>query len=391
VGVSTVIASDAMISALMAEVDTLLKLYMEQCYRGLSQYLLNPATLLATIYLAIQGIRIMFGQLDLDLWVAIKTCLRIGAIFTLLGSGGWGYVSEYLYDFLSAASEKLGNLLIKSESPLDLGSVFDGLQGVLNQFSAIGEDFFSTGHWMSPLPYIDGLVVWGVGFAITGFGLFQIIVAKVLFSMLIVFLPVLLVFCFFEIFQGLLDRWLGFVIGVFFLQILISVVLAFDLSLSDWWLGSFQISAVTHLSNLSAIPVLILGIISIGLMGKVSTLAYAIGSGVSSLSGSSGGGGFIRRGLWGGHHLSNDDPENHRSGAKSRESSQKYDQESRKFKNASRFSWSSDDSGHSESYSRPNSTPNHKDNSKTGSKSHSSYKAIQQGADPEIGPTHHEE
>jgi hypothetical protein len=143
--------------------------------------------------------------------------------------------------------------------------------------------------------------VWGVGFAITGFGLFQIIVAKVLLSMLVVFLPVLLIFCFFEMFQGLLDRWVGFVIGVFFLQVLINIVLAFDLTLSDWWVASFQLTSIAHLSNLSAIPILILGIISIGLMSKVSTLAYSIGSGVGTLSGSSGGGNFIRRGLWGRH------------------------------------------------------------------------------------------
>jgi type IV secretion system protein VirB6 len=306
-GVGTLVTSDAMIAGLMEEVDTLLKLYMKTCYDGLAHYLFIPATLVASIYVAIQGIRMMFGELDLDLSIAMKTFFRIGAIFMLLGSGGWGYVSKYLYDFLSVASQKIGNLLIKSESPIDVGnvgSVFDGLQGVLNQFSGIGEDFFSAGHWMSPLPYIDGLVVWGVGFALTGFALFQIIVAKVLFSILIIFLPVVVIFCFFEIFQGLLDRWLGFVIAIFFLQILINIVLAFDLALSDWWLGSFQISSVTHLSNLTAIPVLILGIISIGLMGKVSTLSYAIGSGVSSLSGASGGGRLVGRALWGRHRVS---------------------------------------------------------------------------------------
>ena len=301
--VTGVIKSDVMISALMAEVDAILKLYMEQCYQALSHYLLAPASVVATIYLAIQGIRIMFGQVDLEISVALKTCLRIGVIFTLLGSGGWGYVSQYLYDFLSAMANKLGSLLISSESPLDFKDLFEGLQGVLNQFSLIGKDFFYSGHLMNPLPYIDGLVVWGVGFGITGFGLFHFIVAKVLLSMLVVFLPVLLLFCFFEAFQGLLDRWLGFVMGVFFLQILINIVLAFDLTLSDWWVASFQLSSAVSIHNLSAIPVLILGIISVGLMGKMSALAYAIGSGVGSLSGSSGGGGLIRMGLWGHHAL----------------------------------------------------------------------------------------
>ncbi len=300
--ISGLISTDILIPALMNKVDELLQIYGQQAYEALSHYLLMPATILATLYVAIQGIQLLLGQVELSMAVFIKTSLRIGIIFTLLGSGGWAYVSRYSYELFNALSLKLGNALLKLNTATPAENLFDELQGLLNQFSKIGFNFFAQGHLTNPLPYLNGLIVWFVGFVLTAMGLFEIIVAKVMFALLIVILPLILLACFFKIFQPIFDRWLGFVLGAFLLQILIYVVLAFDLTLSDWWLSGFKLSVTDYLSNLSAISIVILGVISIGLMSKMSNLAYGMGSGVSSLSERSGVGHWIARSLWGRSH-----------------------------------------------------------------------------------------
>jgi type IV secretion system protein VirB6 len=129
-------------------------------------------------------------------------------------------------------------------------------------------------------------------------GLFHIIVAKVLFAILLAILPLILLACFFDRFYPIFDRWAGFLVSVFLLQILIYAVLAFELTLSSWWVESFQLST-NLLSHFKAMPLIIFGIIAVGLMGKMSTLAYGIGSGVASISAQGGIGAWIGGQLWG--------------------------------------------------------------------------------------------
>jgi type IV secretion system protein VirB6 len=292
------VTSDALIPALMTEVNALLSDYSEMSYEALSRYLFHPATILATIYFAIQGMRLLLGELNLTFSVLFKTILRIGFIFTLMGTGGWQYIAQYCYEFLNQLSLDLGQVLLEGVSTAHSKNLFDGLQDVLNQFSTIGFNFFMQGHFYHWLPYLNGLLVWAVGFLMVAVGLFHLIVAKVLFSILLAILPLILLACFFDRFYSIFDRWVGFIVSIFLLQILIYAVLAFEITLSHWWVDSFQLSG--HLlSHFKAIPLIIFGVISVGLMGKMSTLAYGIGAGVASVSAEEGSGAWIGRNLWG--------------------------------------------------------------------------------------------
>jgi hypothetical protein len=201
----------------------------------------------------------------------------------------WGFVSQYLVGFVNDAIGGLGDALITA-SPVHIQGIngLDGaLQTVLTAFTQMGSTVFKTGGLTNMGGWLSGILIWGFGYLFVAIGLFEIILAKVMLSILFVFTPVIVLFCYFKPFHGVFDRWLGSIVGFALLQLFVTAALTLSVSIAYWWIEKNILgSQATEIGNAGTWPVVIIGITSIGLILKAAHLAQNLGGSVSSASAS---------------------------------------------------------------------------------------------------------
>ncbi len=270
----------------LSEIDLLLKDYVFDGYHALSASLSVPLGLLATIYICLLGYAITLGWVKISMGNFVKICLKISFIY--LAVTQWGWISNNVFGFINSAIGQLGDALI-SATPTHIPGA-DGIDGsmqvVLIEFTKLGGVVFASGSFGNLGGWLDGAVLWAFGYTMIGLALFELIIAKVMLAVLFVFTPLMVLFCFFKPLHGVFDRWLGAIISTALLQLFVVAALTFSLSLSYWWLEAHFTDAALKIGNYGTLPIVILGIICIGLIWKAADLAYFIGGAVSSLSAS---------------------------------------------------------------------------------------------------------
>lgn len=275
------------------EIDLLLHNYVYDGYQAISDYMRIPLGIVATIYLVIFGYGISMGWVKISMGNFVKAVLKIGLIYVAVTE--WSWVSEYFVGLINSLIGGLGDALI-SASPVHIPGV-DGIDGAMQitliQFTKLGSVIFSGGGLSNFGAYVEGMVVWGFGYALVGIGLFEIVLAKVMLAVLFVFTPLITVLCFFKPVQGIFDRWLGAIVGFALLQLFVTATLALGLSLAYWWLSAHQIESAVHIGNYGTLPVVIIGIICIGFVLKAAQLAQNLGGVVSTSAASAMVGGMI--------------------------------------------------------------------------------------------------
>ena len=275
------------------EIDLLLHNYVYDGYAAVSSYLRIPLGIVATIYLVIFGYSIAMGWVKISMGNFVKIAFKIALIYVAVTQ--WAWVSQYLVEFVNTIVGGLGDALI-SASPIHIPGI-DGIDGAMQetliQFTKLGSVIFSGGGLSNFGAYLEGMVVWGFGYALVGVGLFEIILAKVMLAVLFVFTPLITILCFFKPLQGTFDRWLGAIVGFALLQLFVTATLALGLSLSYWWLAAHQISSAAHIGNKGTLPIIIIGIICLGFVLKAAQLAQNLGGVVSTSAASALVGGMI--------------------------------------------------------------------------------------------------
>lgn len=292
-----------MVTLLLTETDVLLKTYIEEGYLALSSALRVPLALISGIYLAILGYSVAVGWVRLNIGNLIKVFLKIGFINLIVTD--WHWVSVHVIDFMSGVITLVGNALLSASKMPSMGSVgFDqDLQDVLNLFTWIGSALFKAGSLMNIGPVLDGLVFWAFGYAMVGLGLFELMAAKVLLSVLFVLTPLMVLFCYFKPFQGLFDRWLGAITGAAFVQVLVTASLAMGITLATWWLSLYKITKTAteidplQLGNMGTLPIIVIGIACIGLILRSAHLANRIAGATQMMASTSKVSGFIGESL----------------------------------------------------------------------------------------------
>ncbi len=274
----------------LAEVDILLHNYVYSGYMALSNYLRIPLGIIAAMYIALFGYAVMIGTVKVEMGAFIKSVLKIAIIY--VGVTEWAMVSEYLVGLVNSA---LGSALITA-SPVHIpgfGGIDGAMQQTLNQFSALGTVVFKTGGFKNFGGWVSGITIWSFGYVTVGIGLFEIILSKVMLAILFVFTPLMVIFCFFKSLQSVFDKWLGAIIGFALLQLFVTAALALALSLAYWWVG-FHINAVAlETGNYGTLPVIIIGIICIGVILKAAHLAQNLGGVATNTGGSALVGGMV--------------------------------------------------------------------------------------------------
>ncbi len=286
-------ATNMLVTNILQQMDASLNNFVFNGYQAASNYLRIPLGIIAALYVAILGYSIMMCWVKVSMGNFVKAVLKIGFIYMLVTQ--WGWVSEYIVNFINQAAGELGEAMVQV-SPMHISKgngVYGALQEVLSGFANLGVRVIAAGNWHIFAPIFGGIVILAVGFILVGFALFQLILAKSLLAILFVFTPLMALACFFKSTHSIFDRWLGSIVGVFLLQLFVIVALAFALSLSNWWIEAHKIDSAIQMGNAGSWSVVLIGVISIGLIFKASSMAYDIGMAINSANAS----GFVSGGI----------------------------------------------------------------------------------------------
>lgn len=286
-------AYNTIVASLLGEIDLLLNNYVYNGYAAFSSYLRIPLGIVSAIYIVILGYSILMGWTRLAMGNFVKAVLKIGLIYMAVTE--WDFIAKYFVGFINDAIGGLGDVLV-GVSPVNIpgASGLDGaMQVTLTQFTNLGAVVFNTGSFSNLGGWFDGLIIWFFGYAIVGFGLFEIILAKVMLAILFIFTPVIVIFCYFAPLQPIFDRWLGAIIGFALLQLFVTAALALALSISYWWLGVHMGQTALNIGNFGSLPVIIVGLVSLGIVWKAADLAQNLGGVVSTSAASAMIGGAI--------------------------------------------------------------------------------------------------
>lgn len=272
--------------ALLNEIDALLNNFVYNGYAALSNYLTAPAAVIASIAVVFFGVSTTMGWVQMSRGEFTKLVFKIALIFAAVTQ--WSFVSSFFVDLLNSAINGLGDALI-SASPVHIPGA-DGVDGalqiVLIQFTQLGAKLFDAGGFSNLGGIFDGIVVWGFGYAIVGLALCEIILAKVMLSVLLTFIPLMALFCYFKPFQTIFDKWLGAIMGFALMQLFVTATLGLALSIAYWWLAAHVTESVLHIGNYGTLPVIIIGILCLVLIFKAAALAQNLGGIMSASSGS---------------------------------------------------------------------------------------------------------
>ncbi len=281
------------IIVLLSEIDKLLQLYVYDGYGALSRYLTIPLGLISTLYIVLLGYATMIGWVQLNIQNLLKSIFKIALIYSAVTS--WGFVSEYIVGFINAAIGDLGDAII-SASPMKIPAAegIDGaLQVTLIQFTKLSLSIFDTGSWVNFGGWFDGLLVMCFGYLVVALGVFEIILAKVMLAILFVFIPLMVIFCYFKPFQSIFDRYLGAIVGFALLQLFVTAALALALSVAYWWLSLYMGETALQIGHYGIWSVIIIGIVCIGIILKAASLAQNLGGIVSTSAASAMIGGMV--------------------------------------------------------------------------------------------------
>ena len=211
---------------LLAKIDALLHNFVYDGYNALSGYLSVPLGVIAAIYIAIFGYAIMMGWVRVNIGNFVKAVLKIGFIYMAVTQ--WAWVSENVVGLVNGAIGGMGDALVAA-SPIHIpgaGGIDGALQETMIQFDKAGYLMFKGGGMLNPGRWLDGIIIWGFGYILIAVALFEIILAKVMLSVLFVFTPLIVIFCYFKPFQAIFDKWLGAIVGFALLQLFVTSVLA---------------------------------------------------------------------------------------------------------------------------------------------------------------------
>jgi len=240
-----------------------------------------------TIYIALLGYGIIQGSVKTDVKTLLKSVFTIAVIYFF--AMNWSNFSEYFVGGIEAGAGHIGDLLI-SATPVPIphfaGEGINGaMQSVLIETFKVGQWVWDKGSWHDMGPVLDALIIWGFGFMILAFALFEIVMAKIMLALLFTMAPLFFVFTLFKTTRGFFDKWLGAIAGFSFLLIFVSAALALVLTLFQWGIAEMYTSKAIGVQLVSIIPVILLGFIGIGLIKKVADYAQSFGGHVSTGSG----------------------------------------------------------------------------------------------------------
>lgn len=273
-----------LVAGLINEIDLLLGSFVVDNYQKLSDFLSMPLTILATLYIFSMGISMAMGWIIFSIARFTQMAFKIGLIMTLVLQ--WPVVDEFFIHLIQQLINGLSDtLVIASPYQIPEAENFDeAMQIVLTAFSKIGSIVFESGGLGNLGGYLDGIIIWGVGYLTVGLTLFEIILAKISLSLLFTFTPLIALCLFSKITYPIFDRWLSLIFGMILLQLFVQATSTLCMDLVYAWAAEHSADQAIGIGNYGTLPIIILGLVCIGMIHKAGQIGLLIGSGVAQYS-----------------------------------------------------------------------------------------------------------
>ncbi len=274
------ITAHTVIIRLFEWIELFLKYYVTQGYQALSDFVSVSLGIVLALYIVIRGYSVVTGIESLSISEFFKHLFKVSMMYFL--AMNWGFFSSWIIMGVEAIVDGIAVAEL-SANPLQLPFAVDlktALQSTFSQFYWLGSELWKQGGiWSNPSALLSGLMIWAEGSVLIGIGSAEILLAKIMLSILFTIAPIIGVLSIFKPFQGVLDVWIGLIVSFAFLEILITAVLIIALSLAYTVTGSSMM--MDSISGLSGVgvgwPMLIIAVLCILMMTRANALSMALG------------------------------------------------------------------------------------------------------------------
>lgn len=279
---STLLDASNIISGMFSQITALLHDYTQQGYQALSALIKVPLGTAIVLYLAITGLFILHGDIEVSVKEFSKRALKLALLYTFALS--WSMFNQYFITLVSAITTDVSNAMmnIAATGSLHENTLGQSLQTVLNQVTAIADAYFKHGSLHNPEPYFDGFIIMLCGYAIVAIAALFILVNQIILAILLALAPLMVAFTLFRPTQSFFDRWLGDICGYSMSIVMLSATLGIIMMMMGWVFPSD--ASRFDVSPNGIVAPIVLAIISIGILLTAAQIGRAIGGGVSSAS-----------------------------------------------------------------------------------------------------------
>jgi type IV secretion system protein VirB6 len=275
-----------LIEQVLTEVDLILKSYVYDGYQALTNYLEVPLGLLIVLFYVVYGISLTHGWTKGSVSGFVKSVFKVGLIYYF--GMNWGHFSDYVVSLFYEGAGHIGDVLVTA-SPVPLPDV-DGaginaaLQTVFTELLEIGQWLIDKGSFSNWGPFFGGVGVYVSAGLLVGFALLEIVIAKIMLSILFVTAPLFIAFTMFKPTHTFFDRWLGACVGYSLLMIFICAGLGVVIALDYWAIADVYLSKADGIRFLEVCVVVVMTLICFGILKRIALLAVSIGGTVTTLS-----------------------------------------------------------------------------------------------------------
>ncbi|MBL6748933.1 MAG: type IV secretion system protein [Nevskia sp.] len=257
-------------------VDLVVNGYLIDGYSRLRDAFVTPLRLSLAIYVAVYGVLMLAGRVQLSYREAIG---RLGVMLFV-------YVLATSADVYTNVLERLF-----VSSPAAIANVVVGGGGATGQNAAMdnfyntgidtGNKLWSRGHVTGPWsPYLAAILVYVTTLGVAAYAAFLLALAKVALAVLLILTPLFALFYLFGNTRRLFEGWLGQVIHYALVPILVYGVLALILSIAQADLAALDASS-DFATMKQVMDLTLVGIVAILLLTQIMWIAEGIAGGVT--------------------------------------------------------------------------------------------------------------
>ncbi|MGL6029436.1 MAG: type IV secretion system protein [Legionella sp.] len=280
---------------LSSELDTITRTVVFDGYGALSSALAAPLASMIVLYIVLKGYAVARGLIEQPQQELFRFSIRVSLIY--LFAMNWDFFSSHVCDLFIGGSEAIATKLMLAIHKQSSGnSINQGLQNVLDEISMLGCDLFEAGSLRKLTPYFAGMMVFLSGSVTVGLAFIELVIAKLMMSVLLCTAPFFILFTLFEQTKSFFERWLGVLAGFSFVLILVSSVVGLSVHLMHWITSSFT-SAENPVTAAIWIPIFIVACLCVMGVFQVVNIGKSIGGSVCTSTGAAMLGGFIASSL----------------------------------------------------------------------------------------------
>lgn len=260
-------------------VQQLLSGFIEKTYHYISNTFRTPLLICLLLYLIFIGYGLIQGWFQLA-WrefseLIVKFTLVVGLVFS------WPFFQAVLVDFFTTGIDdvvtSLTTHLFSYSNFSTVGSTTSLSQGLITEVASVGLWVWKMASFSSPLPIFLGLVLWVCGLGVVLYGAVQLLISKIMMTLLLASGPFLLIFILFRSSFGIARSWLQLLFSNWLVLFLVSLALNLSFYLLHAMFDELYRSHAQGISVLQLIPVILVSVLSFFMIKRCAAAANYMG------------------------------------------------------------------------------------------------------------------